>query len=100
MSLRLVVRARAESDIADARRWYETITPGLGSQFLDAVEAGLSTIITFPEASPIVHGRLRRCLMRRFPYGIFYVLAERRIVVVAVLHGRKEPRDWEAEGPP
>lgn len=48
----------------------------------------------------MVHGRVRRCLIRRFPYGIFYILADRKIVVLAVLHVRKEPPDWGAEERP
>jgi plasmid stabilization system protein ParE len=31
-------------------------------------------------------------LTRRFPYGLFYVVEAERIVVLAVFHGRRDPK--------
>ena len=41
---------------------------------------------------PIVHGRVRRHLLRRFPYGLFYVQYPTEVVILAVVHGRRHPR--------
>jgi len=45
-------------------------------------------------AFSLVRGKLRRALMQRFPFGVFYVLTETHIVVVAVLHAARDPRLW------
>ena len=50
MSLPLILRPEAEQDIAEARDWYEQHRDGLGSEFLDEVEACFARIRQFPEA--------------------------------------------------
>jgi len=45
-------------------------------------------------AFSFLRGKLRRALVQRFPFGVFYVLTERHIVVVAVLHAARDPRLW------
>jgi hypothetical protein len=42
MTPRLVVRSAAEADIADAALWYEGRAPGLGAEFLRAVDVSLA----------------------------------------------------------
>ncbi len=65
--MRLVVREAAEADIAEAARWYEQRSPGLGSEFLRAVDVTLAETTRMPERYPVVRGRARRALLRRFP---------------------------------
>jgi len=81
--------------MAEAYRWYEEQRAGLGSDFLLCVEEGLAKIRRGPEAYPVVHRDVRRMLIRRFPYGIFYVVEPTLIVVVAVFHERREPEGWQ-----
>ena len=95
MTLRLVFRAEAEADVADAYAWYEEQSRGLGSHFLLCVEATLSQIKRHPAASPIVHRQIRRALLRRFPYGVFFLLEDTRIVVLAVFHAKRRPTLWK-----
>jgi toxin ParE1/3/4 len=91
----LIIRPEAEFDLAEAYGWYETQLPGLGSQFLLSVDAALASIQRTPELYPVIHKNVRRSLIRRFPYGVFYVAEQDRIVVLAVLHARRDPRSWE-----
>jgi toxin ParE1/3/4 len=70
----LILRQSAEDDVEAAFIWYEEQRPGLGAEFLLAVEAGLAAIQRDPEMYPIVYKRARRCLLRRFPYGLFFVI--------------------------
>ena len=92
--MRLVVREAAEADIAEAARWYEQRSPGLGSEFLRAVDVTLAEITRMPERYPLVRGRARRALLRRFPYGVFFVATPDLVSVVACLHARRDPRLW------
>jgi plasmid stabilization system protein ParE len=39
---------------------------------------------------------LRRTLIRRFPYQIFFILEKNRIVVLAVFHTKRRPKRWQA----
>lgn len=49
-----------------------------------------------PLAHPAVYGELHRALLRRFPYGVFYVVGEAEIGVIGVFHGRRDPKVWQA----
>ena len=66
---RLVVHSAAEADIVQAALWYEQRGPGLGSEFLRAVDVVLAEIARTPERFPVVHHTCRRALLRRFPYA-------------------------------
>jgi plasmid stabilization system protein ParE len=94
MSRCLVIRPAAESELTEAYRWYEAQRQGLGLEFLFSVEAALAFILRTPELHPLVHKQLRRALIRRFPFGIFYVVDEDAIHVLAVFHGKRNPKRW------
>jgi plasmid stabilization system protein ParE len=93
--LSLSFRARAEAELDEAFSWYEAQLPGLGEAFLRSVDACMARIARHPEAYAQVHGPVRRASLRRFPYGVFYVVREDRIDVLAVYHGRRRPRSFE-----
>jgi len=40
---------------------------------------------------PIVYEDVRRVLVRRFPYSVFFVLERTRAVVLAVHHQHRDP---------
>lgn len=94
MSLRLVVRPEAESDIASAAQWYEQRRPGLSLDFRSALDRTLSSILEAPELYARVYRDLRRALLRRFPYGVFYLRRAEVIIVLAVLHTSRNPKLW------
>lgn len=91
----LVVRDAAEADVLDAALWYEQRSPGLGREFLAAVDATLGEIVAMPERYPVVRGEARRALLRRFPYGIYFVASPGLVSVIACLHARRDPRRWQ-----
>jgi plasmid stabilization system protein ParE len=98
MTPSVVIRPEAEADLAEAFAWYEERRAGLGDRFLLSVEATLSAIKRYPESFPVVHRQVRRALLRRFPYGVFYTVAESAIVVFAVFHCGRAPRRWQERG--
>ena len=95
MTPRLVVRATAEADITGAALWYEQRSPGLGAEFLRAVDVILAEIPRMPERYPLVHREARRALLRRFPYGVYFVASPDLVSVVACMHAHRDPRRWE-----
>lgn len=62
--------------------------------FLAAVNACLATIQCHPQAFMLVDRTMRRALVRRFPYAIFYEIEPRQIVVYGVFHGARNPNAW------
>jgi plasmid stabilization system protein ParE len=94
MTRRFIVRPRAERDIQSAHDWYESQEPGLGERFLEAVQKRLEAIRDFPESCPIIYRDVRRAVVSRFPYLVFYVVQPTRVTVLAVLHHSRSPATW------
>lgn len=94
--MRIIVRPAAAADIDDAAFWYDRQRPGLGTEFLEAVRNSLEAIAKNPRLYPAIHRDARRALLRRFPYGIYYRIYPDSIVVVACMHGRRDPKRWQS----
>lgn len=85
-----ILRPAAAAEVEDAWRWYEARRDGLGDELLEVVRATLESIDAHPETAPIVHRDIRRQLLRRFPYMLFYRLIAGQAVVVGCFHaGRR-----------
>lgn len=84
----------AVRDLGDAFLWYELQNPGLGEQFLSALVLCIDSIREFPERNALVDEHLRRALLHRFPYGVFYEFRGESAVVIAVLHMAASPDKW------
>lgn len=91
MTLTLVVSALAEADLANAVDWYNRIRPGLGDDLALCVEYALDQILEHPEAFPVLRPHVRRTLVRRFPYGVFYRVRRHRIEIEALFPLRADP---------
>jgi plasmid stabilization system protein ParE len=90
----LIVRPEAEADIAESYRWYEAKSVGLGAAFMSEVKLKLDRIEGRPKSHPRLFGDFRRAICRRFPYAIYFSERDRRIIVFAVLHQRRNPAVW------
>lgn len=90
----LRVRKIARTEIVAAFEWYFERSPGAARQFLDAVDEAMGVIEESPERHPVIRGHLRRVLLRRFPYAIYYKLFPSTISVVGIIHGHRHPEAW------
>jgi len=94
VSLPVATRPAAAAEIDAAYRWYEKKREGLGSEFLEAVDKMVNAIAENPERFPTIRKDIRRALLRRFPYSIFYRVVSGHVVVIACFHGKRNPRVW------
>lgn len=92
----VLVRPAAAADIEDAFPWYEAQRPRLGDDFRVELQATFERVARNPGLYQVMHRNTRRALLRRFPYGVFYRMYPEAIVIVAVMHGRRDPRRWRA----
>lgn len=94
--IRLIIRPTAEADIEEASDWYEGEERGLGGGFLDELGNTLARVREMPLQFPSIGKGVRRALLGRFPYAIYFILREdRRAIVIAVLHQRRSPAMWK-----
>jgi plasmid stabilization system protein ParE len=92
MNYAFLPEARAEFEQAVA--YYDQCGLGLGDEFTDEVEAAVRRVLNQPDAWSAYHHGTRRCLTRRFPYGVIYQIRPGLILIVAVAHLRREPGYW------
>ena len=93
MSLRLTPEAVA--DISGARVWYQRQRSGLGRELTAAVNQALAAVEERPLSFPSVEGEIRRALVRRFPYAIYYHVHDKNIIVLACVHSARDPDVWQ-----
>ena len=92
----VLVRPAAATDIEDTFRWYQTQRLGLDNEFREALRSTLDQVAQNPERYPVIHRGTRRALLKRFPYGVFYREFPQVIVIVACMHGRRDPKRWQS----
>lgn len=90
----LVVLALAEADIDEAHAWYAARSAQAAARFLDTVALTLTAIAQHPESFQTIYPGLRRALLPRYPFGIYFHVDEQHVRVVAVVHSRRHPRRW------
>ncbi len=91
---RVEVATTAAFEMDAAFAWYEQRQPGLGTEFLRACEAAFSAIARAPALHRVVHANVRRALLRRFPFRVFFVESEDTVLIVGVVHIRQSPDAW------
>lgn len=93
MRYEIIFRPEAEADLFDAVNWYEVKVKSLGSHFLLNVEAAVESILRTPEAFTPIYKNTRRALVRKFPFGIHYLIDGDKIIVLAVFHVKRNPNE-------
>jgi plasmid stabilization system protein ParE len=90
---RIVLWPEAENDVAEAATWYESRRnrPGLGREFLEEFRTTTAKLSREPLLNQYVFPPVRRTLLRRFPYGVFYEVVGREIVILACFHTSRDP---------
>ena len=93
--MQCIVRPAAAADIDEAFLWYEAQRSGLGHEFLASADTLIDAIAEHPLRYPVIRRNTRRALLRRFPYAMYFRVYDEVVVVVACMHGRRNPRRWQ-----
>lgn len=94
MSREVTFEPAASLELNEAADFYDFERSGLGTEFLDAVEATLIGVADNPESFSIEMGETRKSVVRRFPYSVMYWFDGATVHVSAIAHHRRRPRYW------
>ena len=96
----MIIRFTPEADgeLTEARQWYAHQRENLDIELTEEIDEALSRIVRHPHLYPIVHRTLRRAVVRRFPFAIFYEVVADEIQIIAVFHSRRDPERWKSRG--
>jgi plasmid stabilization system protein ParE len=84
----------AEQEMFDAAAYYESRVSDLGNAFLDKIASAVEDIAENPQRWPVIQLDIRRRLIHRFPYALFYRVDPDEIVVLAIAHLHRRPVYW------
>lgn len=93
MSRSILFSPVAQSEFEAAIVWYNDELPSLGDEFEDEVNLVLKRIAKQPEHFPKVSRLVRKALLHRFPYAIFFTETDELVGIVAVYHGARNPAE-------
>ena len=85
----------ARAELIEAQDWYEGEATGLGRRFRQAIDALIERMSDNPRQFPIVFKNVRRALLRRFPYSLFFVVEDDALIVIACFHASRDPSHWQ-----
>jgi len=88
--MRVDLRVEARNDLTDAAAFYEDQRDGLGDHFIDCLFSDLESLESQGGIHEIAYG-LHRALSERFPFAIYYRVADSVVDVVAILDCRRDP---------
>lgn len=89
----MVILAGAEADI---QRIYSRLTDsrdGAGDEFMDRMDSVFRLLTTFPELGSVRTLGLRRILVPRHVFGVYYQIEQRGVMIHAVVDLRQNP-EW------
>jgi toxin ParE1/3/4 len=90
--VKVLLREEARSEVLEAFAWYEERRSGLGVEFRDALDATIARALRHPLVYAAGDRGLRRALVSRFPYAVYFRIYPDALVVVGVMHGRRHPK--------
>ena len=93
---RVILLSGAKADLRDAFRYYEKKKEGLGEEFLDDFYKTRFWISEHPFAAPVIYKDFRKAKFHIFKFLLVYSVEQEEIVVVAVMHRRRDPDYWKA----
>jgi plasmid stabilization system protein ParE len=91
LSFNVQVRRAAELDVAAAQVWYETQRSGLGTEFQFEISNVIARLADSPLIYTAVYRGVRRALVHRFPYLIWYRVLGDKVTVLACTHSKLNP---------
>ncbi|WP_254507711.1 type II toxin-antitoxin system RelE/ParE family toxin [Anatilimnocola floriformis] len=96
MSLPVIFRPAASSDISDIVAHYDSVTAGLGQRFFELVKGRLLLVANHPKLFATIYRHVRAMRVPKFPFIVYYRAHSNRIEVFAVVHGSRDESAWKS----
>lgn len=92
---KLIINPFAETEIKEAREWYNSQKNNLGEEYLAEFKKTVLRIQSNPFQFPIIMKEIRKADTGRFPYSVFYYVNQSVINIFAVFHTSRNPMIWK-----
>lgn len=86
----LLLSPEAEQDIDQAVEYYNSVSKGLGLEFIRVIDQYFTQIIQVPTASAIQYDQVRVKPVKVFPFTIHYSITDVQIIVLRVFNTHQQ----------
>jgi toxin ParE1/3/4 len=94
--VRYVFHPEALNEYAEAVRYYTEQRVEIAQAFINVIEDTVYRIRVSPTRYAKIDEDVRRCMVRKFPYGVLYTIEQDYILILAVMHYGREPGYWKS----
>jgi toxin ParE1/3/4 len=92
--MRHVFHPDAAVEFEEEVRYYRARGQVMGDRFASEVRFTIRRILAAPERWHMLEDDVRRCRVRVFPFSVLYTIERDFILIVAVMHGKRQPGYW------
>ena len=91
--MNIILSEQAQKELADAVEYYNVQKENLGYEFKILVDENINLIERSPLLYPVVDEPLRRKILSRFSYSIFFFIdeIENLILIISISHQNRKP---------
>lgn len=84
----------AEIDFDKSYKYYYEDSPKVADTFFNIINLGFENILKNPNSFPIAHKDMRKYVLQKFPFVIYYRKVDLTIQVIAIFHNSRNPQIW------
>ena len=92
---RMIILPDAEIDIKETVKYYKERSKGLEKEFVKLIDSSIHDINKNPEAFPVVKYDIRKYVVTKFEFCIYFIDRIDVLYIIAVFHDKRNPKDWQ-----
>lgn len=96
MTWEIAYHKKARLEFKAGYRWYEKEKEGLGEEFAECVYEAIAYLEKKPKIHAKVYKDVRKAVVSRFPYCVYYTIEANRVYIISVFHSIQDPAKWQS----
>lgn len=90
--MKLLISQNAFQELKESQDYYNLQQENLGNIFKNDIQKAINSIQNFPNLYPNITETIKRCLLHRFPFSIFYSVHKDTIIILSIAHQHRKPQ--------
>lgn len=94
MPFSVIFTKRANQDLQEILDYYNREAPHTTQAFLREFIAAVDFVAENPKANPVAFSKVRKKVLPKFPFNIFYSVKEKKmeVVIARIWHHKRNPK--------
>ena len=84
----------AEVDFNKSYKFYYEDSPKVAETYFKQINIAFENVKQNPESFPVVRKNVRKYVVKKFPFVIYYQIVDTVIQVIAIFHTSRNPEIW------